>query len=306
MPSDRSRQRAHDALLTWCSETGSGTTASFRDACRAVQLPVSLAARVLSALGHVEFDWHGGRYAAAPTALTTIPGLAGRLVLTGARPYGLIAHLAEIADSAEFDVDVAREPRHQFGNGPSTVLIDGDAGDGPAFAVAASIEFCPQAHLNIASVLPDVSVNGGAGVPHNPDNRFPHALVDAHTLAARWDATVPDHTDGLWLYRTWGNRRQMILRDDGETLLLADRDYGPYMMDRPADADPIIEHRPAHDILVVNAAAPLPALHARAATLCSGRVPIRRHAAPGVAYDHYVNVDRATAGRILTSLGAAS
>lgn len=307
MPGDRARQDAHDALLTWCSETGSGPTAAFRDSCRTLRLGVSTAARILSALGHVEFDWNSGRYAAAPTVLTTIPGLAGRMLLTGSRPFGLISRLAEIADSAEFDVDVAREPHHQFGNGPSTVLIDGDPADGAAFAAAAGadVEFCPQAHLNIAMALPDVSVEGGAAVPHRPDDRFPHAPIDPHTLRPRWDAAEPDGADGLWLYRTWGDRQQMILRSNGETLLLADRDYGPYMMERPTDADPIVEHRPAHDILVVNAAAPLPAPHARAASLCSGRVPVRRHAAPGVAYDHYVNVDPATAGRILTSLGAA-
>jgi hypothetical protein len=304
MPGDRERQDAHDALLTWCSETGSGTTRAFGDACRALGLPVSGAARVLSALGHVEFGWDTGRYAAAPTVLTTIPGLAGRMLLTGARPYGLIAHLAQTAESAELDVEVSREPHHQFGAGPSTVLIDGDPADGAAFAAAADIDFCPQAHLDIAAVLPEVSVDGGAGVPHRPDTRFPHALIDPHTLRPRWDAAEPDHTEGLWLYRTWGDRQQMILRTPGESLLLADRDYGPYMLERPTDADPIVEYRPAHWILVVNAAAPLPHLHARAASLCSGRVPIRRHAAPGVAHDHYVNVDPDTAGRILTSLGA--
>jgi hypothetical protein len=35
-------------------------------------------------------------------------------------------------------------------------------------------------------------------------------------------------------------------------------------------------------------------------------VPIRRDVAPGVAFDHFVNVDPQTAGRILQSLGAAA
>ena len=49
--------------------------------------------------------------------------------------------------------------------------------------------------------------------------------------------------------------------------------------------------------------APLPALHARAACLCSGRMPLRQHYAPEVFEDHYVNVDSLTAERIMTSLG---
>jgi hypothetical protein len=77
-------------------------------------------------------------------------------------------------------------------------------------------------------------------------------------------------------------------------------------MDRPENADPIVEYKEAHGLLIVNAATPLPALHGRAACLCSGRAPIRHHLAPGVEVDHFVNVDAMTAGRILRSLGVGN
>jgi hypothetical protein len=304
MQSDRERQGAHDALLTWCSETGSGAIQAFRAACRHLtKLPPATAARTLSALGHVEFDWNRGWYAAAPTVLTTVPGLAGRLLLTGARPLGLMQRLALVAEEAHFDIDVSREPCHQFGEGPSTVLIDGDPADAVGFAEAAGIVFCPAAHHRIAELLAVVSVDGGAGVSYRPDTRFPHARIDPYTFRPRWDLDDDDREDGLWFYRTWGQRGQTVLRGDGACLLLSQREYGPYMMRRPIDADPVLEYRRAHQVLVVDAAAPLPALHARAACLCSGRVPIRRHAAPGVAHDHYVNVDPVTAERITSTLG---
>jgi hypothetical protein len=50
----------------------------------------------------------------------------------------------------------------------------------------------------------------------------------------------------------------------------------------------------------------LPALHARCACLCSGRLPIRRDVAPGIAFHHYVNVDPHIGARILRSLGEAA
>ncbi|MGI8729300.1 MAG: hypothetical protein ACR2LK_04820 [Solirubrobacteraceae bacterium] len=296
-------QDAHDALLTWCSEIGGADIDAFRASCRHLKLPASASARILSALGHVEFDWAAGRFAAAPTTLTTVPGLPGRLLVTGARPHNLIAELADVARDCDLDVDVWRDLCHQFGKGPSTAFIDADAADGPAFCDAALIEWGACASEQIAACLPDVRVNT-ATVGHRPDTRFPHALIDPHTFQARWDLTIPDGHAGLWLYRTWGRWREMILRaGDDEPRLIIDADYAPYLMERPDAADPIVEYRRAHSLLIVNAASPLPGLHARCACMCSGRLPVRRDVAPGVAYEHYVNVTPNVAQRIMRSLG---
>lgn len=296
-------QEAWDALLTWCSETGSGSIDAFRASCRHLDLPAGRASRTLSALGHVEFDWGRGRYAAAPPTLTTIPGLPGRLLLTGARPYHLIADLADAAQRSDLDIDVSRDLCHQFGTAPSTALIDADPADAELFCAQAGIEFAPRASDEISVLLPDIRVQT-ATVAHRPDTRFPHALVDPHTFQPRWDLDDGDGAEGLWLYRTWGRRREMILRiGEEEPRMVLDPDAAPYLMARPEDCDPVVEYRRAHHLMVVNAAAPLPQLHARCACLCSGRAPIRRDVAPGVAYDHYVNVDPQTAERILRSLG---
>lgn len=295
------RQDAHDTLLVWCSETGSGSLSAYRAACAHLDLAPWRVARALSQLGHVEFDYDTGRYAAAPTTLTTVPGLPGRLLLTGARPSGLLEHLARAAADGDADIDVSREPCHQFGTGPSALYVDGDAADAADFARAAGIDFCPHAHRLIADRLPDAA---DAAVAHTPDDRFPHAMIDPYDLRARWDRSARDHLPGLWDYRTFGGRRDMVLfSDDRPAMLALDSAYGPYMMDRPDDADPLAEYRAAHHLLVVLDAAPLPALHARAACLCSGRMPVRRDVAPGVAHNHYVNVDPDTASSILRSLG---
>ncbi len=299
-------QSAHDALLEWCSEMGSGKVDDFRASCAYLKLDAGVAARALDRLGHVEFDREGGRFAAAETTLTAIPGLPGRMILTGARPRGLLGRLAQINGESDLDVDVVREPCHQFGNGPSTMLVEADPADAPAFCELARIAYAPRAHAAIAELLPQVSVET-ASVAHRPDSRFPHALIDSYTFQPRWDLEISDGRPGLWLYRSWGWRRNMILRNEGdEPRLVLDEDYAAFLMERPDDADPIVEYKSAHSLLVVNTAAPLPKLHARAACLCSGRVPIRRDIAPGVATDHFVNVDASTADLILGSLGVCA
>jgi hypothetical protein len=298
-------QDAHDALLTWCSEVGSASLDEFRRACLNLELRPGAAARGLSMLGHVEFDYDSRRFAAAPSTLTTIPGLPGRLLLSGARGHGLIAGLAELATGGPWDVDVSRDLCHQFGTAPSTAFIDADPNDGAAFAAAAGIEYAPSAAMAISSLLPDIRLET-ATVAHRPDDRFPHALADPDTFEPRWNHPGRDGEPGLWLYRTWGRRREMVMRDgDSEPRLVLDADYGPYLMSRPDASDPLIEYHRSHRLLAVNAAVPLPALHARCACLCSGRLPIRRDVAPGVAYHHYVNVDPQVAERILRSLGVA-
>ncbi|MGH2945356.1 MAG: hypothetical protein ACRDPC_03690 [Solirubrobacteraceae bacterium] len=299
-------QEAWDALLAWCSELGCGDLVRWHAACQHLDLAPWPTARTLSMLGHVEIDWDHARFAAAPTTLTTIPGLPGRLLLTGARPYHLISELADVAAASELDVDVHQDLCHQFGRGPSTAFVDADPADAPAFCAAAGIRWSPDAARQIGRLLPAIRVET-ATIAHRPDDRFPHARVDPHSFRARWDEQDDDRSDGLWLYRTYGGRRRMILRaGHAEPRMVLDADVAPYVMVRPDDADPVVEYRRAHRLLIVNAAAPLPALHARVASLCSGRVPIRRDVAPGVAFEHHVNVDPQTAGRILSSLGVAA
>jgi hypothetical protein len=298
------KQDAADALLIWASELGSGNLDAWQAACRHLGLRPWASARTMSMLGHTEIDWDGRQFATAPTTLTTIPGLPGRLLLTGARPYGLIDELAGVAAGSDFDADVHRDLCHQFGRGPSTAFVDADPADGAAFCAAAGIAWSFDAAAQISTLLPVIR-RDTATVAHRPDERFPHARVDPYSFRVRWDEVADDRADGLWLYRSHGRRRQMVLRRrDQEPRMVLDADAALYLMDHAVG--PIVEYRRAHRLLIVNAAAPLPTLHARAACLCSGRVPIRRDVAPGIAYDHYVNVDPQTAGRILFSLGVTA
>ena len=302
MPRDgQARQDAHDALLWWCSEVGSGATREFTDACRELALEAWQAAWALGQLGHAEFDWRSGRFAVCPTVLTTIPGVPSRLLVCGARPTGLMERLRDVAEHEQLNITVDEEPSHQFGEAPSTVLLDADPADAQAFAQAAGIDWQPAAHAQLVAVLPQVTAET-VGEPEEPDVRFPHAPVDPETLAVRWDWTWDDGREGLWRYRTYTDPRAAYLRDGGRVLRLAATAYGPYVLDR-GDAEPLVRYSPATGVLAVDGAAPLPDLHARAACLCSGRMPLRQRFSADVFEDHYVGVDGATAAMIMTSLG---
>lgn len=296
------RQAAYDALLAWCSELGSGSYEQFRSGCWHLRLGASSAARVLSVLGHVEFCWRTRRFSCAPAALTTLAEMPGRFLLCGQRTLGVLEGLRLAAEHASLDVDVAREPAHQFGTGPGTVIIDADAEDAAEFARIAGLLFAPAAAEAIAGTLPALSLKT-AGEPAAPDERFPHCPVDPDTLLDRWDGAPEDgYTDGLWAWRTYRRPRELYLRRASQWWYLPVAEHGPYLVERPAEAPPLIEYSPASRVLAVEHRAQLPELHARAACLCSGRLPLTQPYAPGFAYDHYVNVTAEVAEKITNSL----
>lgn len=299
------QRAAFDALLWWCSERGSGTWQQFKAACAHLRLPAVRAVQTLGSLGHVEIAWAAGRWATTPTTLTTIPQLPGRLLICGSRPSHLTEHLRQVADRGGYDVLVDDEPIAQQAPGPATVMIDADPADAADFAAAAGVRFLPAAHRAIATALQPACLES-VGEPATPDDRFPHCLVDPDTLEERWDLDTPEGAEGLWAWRTWQRRAARYLRRDGQWWYLPQSEHGPYLLGARPAGEEHCRYEPAHEILVVHARAPLPALHARAAVLCSGRLALRQYLAEDTAEDHYVNIDQDTARMILSSLQGAT
>ncbi len=303
MPRPEAQQAAHDALLRWVSELGSGSWQQFREACDHLQLVPSVALRGLSVLGHAEISWRSRRFACAPATLTTIPLMPGRLLLCGQRGSDGLAEIARVAAESEIDVDLEGEGSHQFGLGPRTVLVDAEPDQAADFAATAGLRFAPQAAEAIAASLPavgfPVSVEPGA-----PDERFPRCPLDPDMLEPCWDAPGNgSYEDGLWSWEGFQGRRS-FLRRDGEWFHIPIREHGPYLIERPPGAPELMRYDLANRLMYVNAHAPLPELHARAACLCSGRLPLRQHYAADHAEDQYVNVSPTVAEAIATSLRA--
>jgi hypothetical protein len=293
------RGERNDALLTWCSETGSGSWQMWCEACAALGLEPNEAARNHSALGHVEFDWGDSRFAVAPTALVPIPGLDGQLLLTGARPVGEPERLQKVADREQIELVFAEPVPQRRGDGPATILAEGDLGDADAFAAAAGIEVESSPQL-LAASLPALTLEL-AGERRPPDLRYPHCRVDERTLRPRWDEQDPDGAEGLWL--CYGYRRgDHYLRRDGVWWYLPIREHGPFLACAQDVYPPLLEYDQATWLVHTRGRAPLPPLQARVLALCSGRLPLRRLAGDDEQEVSYVNVEPAIALEVARSL----
>src|SRR4051812_44784032 len=85
-----------DALLEWASELVEGSWSQWREACAELDLEPTLAMQDLAALGHVEVDWTRDRFSCPPPTAAFLHRSSGSVLLTGARPRGLLERLAEL------------------------------------------------------------------------------------------------------------------------------------------------------------------------------------------------------------------
>jgi len=280
---------AHDELLRWASEIGGGRWAQWRDVCAHLHLDPTGAARSLSDLGHVEFDWAGDRFAVAPTAAILLPRSSGSVLVTGARPVGLRERLDEMV--ADGPYDVYAHPVIGQDGGPSTWLCEGTLEDFPGFCADLGIVFQVQSGRRLVSALP-VATLATSAMPERPPARLPRDWFDARarTFVSLGTASCP----GLW--RVHEPRRHVHYIYDGQGWHRVQvREYGPYLA---CPDETFLRHSAARMTLSVDREAPLPPLLARAATLQSGRIPRWE---PRL---EYVNVDAQLAADIARRLGA--
>lgn len=295
----RERQGAWDALTHWCAERSSGDWATLRDAASYVGLDGAEIARALGALGHLELSWPSRRWAAAAPCLVQLEAPAGRLLLTGA----VTPDLPQSIDAALADEGVDASlvgPFTQGGRGPSTFHVECDHPEWPAVERATGLPVLPAVARRLAALLPPADPVV-IGIPHIPDDRFPAAPLDSESLRPSWGAPVEPGRPAVQRLPT----RSLMwwVRDaKGRARRLPSGEWAPFMVERGA-AGPLIRYEAPSGILAVDAAAPLPPLHARAACLCSGRLPGRAYLAVGQSEDRYRAVPQCVADAIVRSLG---
>ena len=281
---------AFDSLLEWASELGSGSWRAWREACDYLQVEPTLAARRLSALGHLEFDWIDDRFAAAPPAAVLTLHSSGCLLLTGARRRGDRERLEGLYAQGDYDIDL-RPPIAQE-DGPETWLIEAELDEVERFCADAGLALEIDSGRRIAEALPRASLDLCAE-EGRPDPRFPRKWIDPKLGLPR--TNVPASTDGLWWVEEY-RRDVAFVRRDGTWFRVPTREYGPYLA-YPEHA--FITYSKDAARLAVDNRAPLPPLLARAATLQSGRLPSRD------GYRHtYVNIDEQLAELIQEKLDA--
>lgn len=293
----------YDQLLRFLSEKGSGSWRDLKVAFDWIWGPTDnpaekawIAARDLAALGHLEIAWdRDAVWSVAPPQLTMLPRSGGRAFVTGARTGFLDRRLEEVAADRNLWIDRCGK---QFA--PQTLLLASSSHlDAEGFAAVAGIGYTYSVADQISALLPDLPryMEGfatGKGLPAG----FDAELFDPQTQ--EWHEAGELDERGLYRTRTF----------DGQVFALLDatsqwrrpvKEFGVYEVLRWEELN-VLEYVQSRAELRVPAGAPLPALHARAACLCSGRIPrvqYRPGQSPLLIYD---NVPAAVASRIARSL----
>jgi len=286
-----------DTLLEWASELSEGSWSQWRETCRELVVDPTLAMQDLAALGHVEVDWSADRFACPPPTAAFLHRSSGSVLLTGARPRGLLDRLAELESELLDALDFFVHPPTAQLRGPRTVLIEAELDDVDELCAAAGLEYVFDPAGRIAERLPEATL---ARVAHReswpPRDDVPRRLFDPRTF--RFAPAAGDR-DGLWWYEGY-RRDEAWIRLRECWWQVPTREFAPYL----AHPDAVfLRYAPERRQLIVPQPVPLPPLQARCATLASGRLPRRAPSTRGVTDMVYENVAPQLAERIATSLG---
>ncbi|MFJ9209781.1 hypothetical protein [Streptomyces sp. NPDC102264] len=298
-------------LLRWLSESRSGKASALRDGVRsqaqAWRLELEEYAdwdwmRKAAALGFIDVDLRADRWSVAPPVLTRLPHADGLAVLIGARTAQTSRRVEQAAQEWMELVTVPHRPEAGEAPLPDTFLFQYE--DLRTLQNAAEFlgaRYVPCAALQLAKLLPPAAP-GPESAP--PGGSTAGTLEKYELRLQRFVPVTRDDEDGLYRWRGADYARLTRVRRNG-VFHAVERETGVYlelarhrtgaMRWRPESG----EGRAGVGRLFGDRYAPLPALHERAAVLCSGFPPSVAKQAQTRAYD---NVPRALAEAIASSL----
>jgi hypothetical protein len=289
---------SYEQLSHWMAEVGEQGFDRFAEAHawalrdrRSVSPHAAL--RQLSDLGYVEVDWRRRRWGAAPPCLTLLPDAAGHGLLVGARTARLTREADERIEALDAIAMPVPQPR-----APDAIFIAADSETALARA-AASLEI-PYVHSvveRLAAVLP--SLDAELATRATPPIVM-HYGIERYDTDQGWLLAERDDTPGLYRYERAGPRAVHFIDADGARYDV-DLAVGAWAEARRQEIDDQLWWHPdtINGTLDVPPLLPLPSLHARAATLCSG-LPAEYDQDGG---RRYVNVPEWLAQRIASDLG---
>lgn len=260
-----------ERLSHWMAEVGSQGFEQFTEAYTWVSDSrragtAHAALRSLSALGYAEIDWRRRRWGAVAPCLTLLPDAAGHGLIVGARTERLMRELEDRI--ALLDADVTRHPQQRA---PDAVFVAADS-EAELASVAAALEM-PYEHSlveRLVAVLPDIDAELAARKTPPIVRHYGVERYDLDDVPA-WQPSADDRRSGLYRYERSGPRAIHFVDDDGGRYDV-DQAVGAWAEARRLGAGTHLWWR-AEDIngtLDVPRNLPLPTLHARAASLCSG------------------------------------
>lgn len=298
-------------LLRWLSESRSGTASALRDGVRSQAQAWGLELteyadwdwmRKAAALGFIDVDLRADRWSVAPPVLTRLPHADGLAVLTGARTAQTSRRVDEAAQEWMELVTVPHRPEAGEARLPDTLLFQyEDLRTLQAAAEFLGASYVPCAALQLTALLPQAAP-GPESAP--PGGSTANTLEKYELRLQRFVPAERDVEDGLYRWRGADYARLTRVRRNG-VFHAVERETGIYlelarhrtgaMRWRPESG----KGRAGIGRLFVDRYAPLPAVHERAAVLCSGFPPSVGKQAQTRAYD---NVPRAIAEAIAASL----
>jgi hypothetical protein len=263
----------NDLFLTYLSEKGSGSWQELKDAwqwiCEAADDPSGKAwvvARDLEALGHIEVAWnHGLEWCAAPPLLTMIPRSGGRAFVTGARTRHFLHQLRDAAEAQDVWID---ECGLQVGP-TSYYLACRSHLEVETLAAELGVGYTYQVAKQIAGLLPELDTYSRLAEERELPRGLELDLFDTSRL--QWTETDQRERPGLYRCRTYEGHLHGLLGATGRWSRVI-KEIGVYEVLR-WESKSVLSYSEENETLTVPAEASLPSLHARAATLCSGRLP---------------------------------
>lgn len=289
----------YDVLLEWASEMSEGSWAQWCDAAHQLRVEPNSTAHDLAALGHVEFDWSANRFSCPAPSAAYLHRSSGCLLLTGARPRGLIDKLRKL-EAERDDLGFCLHGPYPQRYGPDTILIEVDLDDAAALCDAAELVWAFDPADRITETLPQATLDTVAiRESWPPREDVPRQRFNPDTM--RFETERGDGSLwGLWFYDGY-RRSDAWLFDGSSWWMFPTREYAMYLA-HPTTT--FLRYRRTACQLLVPLIAPLPPLQVRAATLASGRLPLRA-VSKGPHSWGYENISLDLGERIARSLGTA-
>lgn len=266
-------ENQYDLLLTYLSEKGGGSWQVLKEAWQWISDGADdpsgrawIVARDLEALGHIEVAWNRGlEWCAAPPLLTMIPRSGGRVFVTGARTRHFMARLRDAAETQDIWIDECGLQR-----GPTSIYLACRSHlEAEALAADLRIGYTYQVAEQIAGLLPPLDTYSRVTDERELPRGLELELFDTQWL--EWRETEERERAGLYRCRTYEGHLHGLLGPTGRWGRVV-KEIGVYEVLR-WEEKAILAYSEEDETLTVPAEASLPALHARAVTLCSGRLP---------------------------------
>jgi hypothetical protein len=194
-----------------------------------------------------------------------IPRSGGRVFVTGARTRHFIARLYKAAKARDLWIDESGLQR-----GPTSIYVACQSHlDAEALAADLGVGYTYQAAEQIAGLLPPLAAYSRLSDPRELPRGLELERFDTGSL--EWTETDRRDEAGLYRCRTYEGHLYALLDAMGHWHRTI-KEIAAYEVLR-WESRPVLTYAEEAETLTVPAEVSLPALHGRAATLCSGRLP---------------------------------